>query len=179
MLKLTIPKRRLLNEKTNEIYTVKEQTIVLEHSLVSISKWESTWCKPFLSSEKKSLEEIRDYVRCMTLTQNVDPLTYFCLTADNFDEINKYINTEQTATTFRKEEQAHKKEIITSELMYFWMINYGIPFECAKWHLSRLIALVRICQIKMQPSKQMGKNAILNQNAKLNAQRRSLLHTKG
>lgn len=180
MYKLTIPGRRLLNEKTNEIYTVKEQTIAIEHSLVSISKWESTWRKPFLSNDKKTKEELQDYVRCMTLTQNVDPLTFICLTPHNYEEINKYINTDQTATTFGKnEEKPLKKEVITSELLYFWMINYNIPFECAKWHLSRLIALIRICQIKNQPSKQMSKNAILHQNAKLNAQRRALMHTKG
>ena len=181
MLKITIPEGELFNEETQEFLTCKEQTIQLEHSLVSLSKWESKWHKSFLEHIKElTPEEAMDYVRCMTITQNVDPNVYMFLSNDNMKEINDYINNPMTATTFNEEKTSSgKKEIITSEVLYYDMIALNIPFECQKWHLNRLMTLIKVCDIKSQPPKKMGKKATINHYAALNAARRKQLNSKG
>ncbi len=181
-LKITIPSRELFDERTNEFIQTKEQTLVLEHSLVSISKWESKWCKSFLSRSKDDPltgEQLLDYVKCMTLTQNVDPDVYKYLTSQNFDEISKYIESPMTATTFHGKNEKLSHHIITSEEIYYWMISLGIPFECQKWHLNRLLTLVRICNIKNSSEKKMSKADVMANNRMLNAQRRAALKSKG
>ena len=178
MLLLTIPPIEMFNEKTSEFVYSKETKISLEHSLVSLSKWESRWNKPFLSKDNKTLEETIDYIRCMTITQNVDPEVYFRLTDENINTINKYIESPMTATTFS--DNGHSsREIITSELIYYWMISLNIPMECQKWHLNRLLTLIRVCNIKNAPAKKMSRREIMNRNAALNAARRKQLNTKG
>ena len=179
MLEITIPERELFDEATCRFIYVSKQTLRLEHSLVSLSKWESKWGKPFLSKEKKTLDETIDYIKCMTLTQNVDDSVYQYLGNDNINKINKYIESPMSATTFGPENSRPNREIVTSELIYYWMIALNIPFECQKWHLNRLLTLVRICSIKNQPPKKMGKREIMSRNAALNAARRKQLNTKG
>ena len=181
MLQVTVPKREFWDERKQEFVQFKGQALSLEHSLVSISKWESKWHKPFLGKDQKTKEEVIDYIRCMTLTQNVDPLTFECLTTDNIKIISDYISDSMTATWFPKSgsQGPVKGEIVTSELIYYWMVALNIPFECQKWHLNRLLTLVRICNEKNKPPKKMSKNAILKQNSALNAARRQRLHTKG
>ena len=167
------------DEKSGEFIPQKEKTIQLEHSLVSLSKWESKWCKPFLHSEKTS-EEILDYIKCMTLTQNVPQDLYDKLSAKNIKDIDEYINAPMTATTFPDEKNSKKnKEIVTSELVYYWMVAYQIPFECQKWHLNRLITLIRVCGVKNATPKKMSKGDIMRRNAELNAKRRAKLNSKG
>jgi len=152
MLTITIPAREMFDERTQTFSTTKEQTLQLEHSLVSLSKWESKWCKPFLSKDEKTAEETIDYIKCMTITQNVDPDVYNRLTNANIKMINDYIEAPMTATTFSDNKQGGGgKEIITSELIYYWMIALTIPMECQKWHLNRLLTLVRVCNIKNTP----------------------------
>lgn len=178
MLLLTIPPIEMFNEKTSEFVYSKETKISLEHSLVSLSKWESRWNKPFLSKDNKTLEETIDYIRCMTITQNVDPEVYFRLTDENINTINKYIESPMTATTFS--DNGHSsREIITSELIYYWMISLNIPMECQKWHLNRLLTLIRVCNIKNAPAKKMSRREIMNRNAALNAARRKKLNSTG
>ena len=178
MLLLTIPPIEMFNEKTDEFVYSKETKISLEHSLVSLSKWESRWNKPFLSKDNKTLEETIDYIRCMTITQNVDPEVYFRLTDENINTINKYIESPMTATTFS--DNGHSsREIITSELIYYWMISLNIPMECQKWHLNRLLTLIRVCNIKNAPAKKMSRREIMNRNAALNAARRKKLNSTG
>lgn len=181
MLKITIPKTEAFDEKTNEFIYTKEQTIALEHSLVSISKWESKWHKPYLSKTPKTYEEALDYIRCMTLTQNVDPNVYYCIPKEEFARINEYIKDPMTATWFSEDEGGRGRQgrIITSELLYYWMTAYQIPFECQKWHLNRLLTLIRVCDEENKPRKKMNKNQILARNAKLNKARRAALHTRG
>ena len=180
MLKITIPKGELFNEETQEIITYKEQTIQLEHSLVSLSKWESKWHKPFLGKDEKTFEETIDYVRCMTITQNVDPNAYSFLSNENIEEINNYIVDPMTATTFFEEKTGGgKKEIITSEVFYYYMIALNIPFECQKWHLNRLLTLIKVCNIKSQKPEKMSKSQLMSRNAALNAARRKKLNTRG
>lgn len=180
MLEITIPATELWDERNEEFIATKEQTLRLEHSLVSLSKWESKWCKPFLSKTNKTDEEIIDYVRCMTLTQNVPDEVYKCLTDDNIRKINEYIDAPMTATWFHEDKaKGTSREQTTSELIYYWMISLNIPFECQKWHLNRLLTLIRVCNIKNQPPKKMSKRDIMSRNAALNAARRNQLHTKG
>ncbi|MDO4802638.1 MAG: hypothetical protein Q4A15_10785, partial [Prevotellaceae bacterium] len=143
MLQLTIPETELWDEKNEMFVYVKEHTLQLEHSLVSLSKWESKWKKPFIGSQKSD-EETIDYIRCMTITQHVDPNVYRCLRQKDYAEINDYISDPYTATTFPKSEKnGRNSEIVTSELIYFWMISFGIPFECQKWNLNKLFALIK------------------------------------
>lgn len=181
MLSITIPASEEFDSSKNEFINRKEQTLQLEHSLVSISKWESRWHKPFLADKNpKSSEEILDYIRCMTVTQNVDPSTYLYLTRDNYEKIQRYIDDPMTATTFNDMQQNRpSREIITSELIYYWMIAYQVPVEFEKWHLNRLLTLIRVCSIKNTPPKKMSKREIINRNAKLNAARRKALNSKG
>ena len=181
MLQITIPSRELWDESTNEFVITKEQILQLEHSLISISKWESKWKKPFLSNKEKTYEETIDYIKCMTLNQNVDPNVYNYLTNDNIRQINAYIDSPMTATYFSEEKggRGGRGEQITSELIYYWMIALQIPFECQKWHLNRLLTLVRVCNIKNQPPKKRSRREIMSRNAALNAARRKQLNTKG
>ena len=180
MLQITIPAREMWDERNNEFVYTNEQTLQLEHSLISLSKWESKWNKPFLSKESKTYEEVLDYVKCMTLTQKVSPEIYANLTDENMRDIQRYIEAPMTATTSSEEKNMKgNREIVTSELIYYWMIALGIPLECDKWHLNRLLTLVRVCNIKNSPPKKMGKNAIMSRNASLNAARRKRLNSKG
>ena len=179
MLQITIPAYEIFLEATNEFVTTKPQTLLLEHSLISLSKWESKWCKPFLSNKDKTDEETIDYIRCMTLTQNVAPEVYYHLTAENILEVTEYINAPMTATTFSNRGQQANGEIVTSELIYYWMISSNIPFECQKWHLSRLLTLIRVCMVKNTPGKKMSRREVMNHNASLNAARRAKLNSKG
>lgn len=180
MLTITIPATEMWDEKNEKFIDIKECRLQLEHSLVSLSKWESKWCKPFLFTNDKTAEEIMDYVRCMTLTTNVSPEVYYGLTSENIKAINAYIEAPMTATHFGSEQNGSgKREIVTSELIYYWMIALNIPFECQKWHLNRLLTLIRICNIKNQPAKKMSRKEIISRNAALNAARRKQLGTKG
>lgn len=176
---IAIPATEFYDERTNEFVEIKEQTIVIKHSLVSLSKWEAKWHKPFLSSTQKTWEESIDYVRCMTLTQKVNPLVYSAITPALFNEINEYIDDPMTARKFRDEERNGRNELITSELVYYWMIALGIPMECQKWHLNRLLALIRLCSIKNAPPKKGHSMNYLQQRSALNASRRKALHSRG
>lgn len=180
MLQITIPANNFWDEKKEEFVSIKGQTLQLEHSLVSISKWESKWCKPFLTNKEKTPEETIDYIKCMTLTQNVKPETYAGLTQEHLNEIRDYIAAPMTATTFHTEEKGKiNGEQITSELIYYWMIALNIYEKCEKWHLNRLLTLIRVCNIKNQPPKKMSRNEIMNRNAALNAARRKQFNSKG
>lgn len=180
MLIITIPATEEFDEIKGEFIYTKEQTLQLEHSLVSISKWESRWCKPFIDKKDKTFEETIDYIKCMTLNKNVTDDVYACLTKSNLDVINKYIGAPMTATYFSNNDRGKKNnEQITSELIYYWMIALQIPFECQKWHLNRLLTLIRVCNIKNSPPKKMSRREIASRNHALNAARRKQLNTKG
>lgn len=179
MLEITIPKQRLFNEETYEFMYVDETKLCLEHSLVSLSKWESKWHKPFISSEK-SKEEIMDYIKFMTITKNVDPIVYNALTDENVIQIKNYIDDPMTATTFsQKNNGEHNSEIITAELIYYWMIELKIPVEFQKWHINRLITLIKVCEIKNTPPKKRSSREIASRTAAINAARRQKYAKKG
>ena len=180
MLEITIPTSEYFDETHGCFKSIKGQTIRIEHSLVSISKWESKWHKPFLVNKERTMEEQIDYIRCMTITQNVDPMVYKCLTNENIRQIKEYIDAPMTATYFSKQEKGkNNRELITSELIYYWMIALNIPFECQKWHLNRLITLIRVCEIKNQPPKKRSRREIASSYAALNEARKKQLNTKG
>ena len=180
MLRITIPAVEQWDEIKQEFIQTKEQTLQLEHSLVSLSKWESKWNKPFLSKEAKTNAETIDYIKCMTISHNVDPEVYNFLTTEHIEQINKYIEAPMTATTFVEDKSGRRnREVITAELIYYWMIALTIPFECQKWHLNRLLTLIRVCNIKNAPPKKMGKKATASHYAQLNAARRQQMNTRG
>lgn len=179
MLPITIPAGELFDEQSKTIISTKETELELEHSLISVSKWESKWHKPFLSKKEKTYEETLDYIRCMTLNKKVDPNVYLLLTEKNVKEINDYIYDPMTATTIHEVKTGVSNGIITSELIYYWMIEIGIPPEYQKWHLNRLMTLIRVCNAKRTPPKKMSQRAIMSQNAAINAARKKQFNTKG
>lgn len=179
MLDIVVPGIEFWDEKKEEFIAEKTQFLQLEHSLVSLAKWESKWCKPFLDKDDKTTEQVIDYIRCMTITQNVKPEVYDRLTSKIFDTIKAYIDAPMTATWFKKEQSKKNNEVITAEIVYYWMIVQNIPMECQKWHLNRLLTLIRVCGIKNSPPKKRGKKAMFAERRALNEQRRAQLNTKG
>lgn len=185
MLQITIPESEIYDEELNEFISSKKTVLQMEHSLLSLSKWESKWHKPFLSDKEKTNEEILDYIKCMTLTQNTDPSCFEIIgrSAPLMRQINDYIDNPMTATWFNekgKEGQRRKsKSTVTSEIIYYWMIALNIPFECQKWHLNRLLTLIRVCNEKNEPPKKMSKKDAMSKQKALNAARRMQYGTSG
>ena len=185
MLRLEVPLTpEEWDPETEMFIEPKVQVLQLEHSLVSLSKWESKWCKPFLPKDIKTREETADYVRCMTMTQNVDPIVYTKLTNENIEQVNKYIDAPMTATWFGDDKSKRKSgkgssKATTSELIYFWMISLNIPFECQKWHLNRLLTLINVCNEENKPHKKKSTRETISNQAALNAARKKKLNTKG
>ncbi len=191
MLTLKIPETELFDETTETFFVAPEVRLQLEHSLVSISKWEAKWNIPYLETSQVKLkdrteEQLLDYIGCMTITQNVNPAVYRRLTADNVQTISDYINAPMTATVFNDHGAGTKspnREVITSEIIYYWMIKLGIPIEFQKWHINRLLALIHVCDLKTQQeigkNKKMSTSQTVLQNQALNAARRKALNSKG
>lgn len=181
MLSINIDQVELFNEQTNEFFYLKPIVLKLEHSLISISKWEAKWHKPFADSQKTDAE-MRDYIRCMTLNGDLHPAYYSKLSREDIIEIENYINDEMTATTFhiygQQKSRVPSKKRITSELIYYWMITLNIPFECEKWHLNRLLTLIRVCNVENSPKK-MSKKDIYAYNRAVNAANRKKFNSKG
>lgn len=181
MLQIVVPEFDGFDDETQTFISIKETTLTLEHSLISLSKWESKWHKPFLTDTDKTNEETIDYIRCMTITQNVRPEVYKCLTSKNFEDVDKYIQDKMTATWFSKSGKngSGPRQIITSEVIYGWMVMFNIPFECEKWHINRLITLIRVCEINNNPKKKMPMNQVIRDNKALNEARKREMNTRG
>lgn len=180
MLTITIPQVELYDEQTNRFIIRKAQTIQMEHSLVSIAKWEAKWQKPFLTKEEKTTEEMIDYLHCMTITQNVDPNVFRTIPDSVFAKIKEYMESPMTATTIRNDpNQRPNREIITSEIIYYWMISLNIPMEYQKWHIKRLLMLIQVCNIKNAPPKKMSQKELLKRNRELNAARLKKFGSRG
>lgn len=178
-----IPKQSNWDEENEQFVNVEETRLQLEHSLISLAKWESKWHIPFLGKKEKTDEQIQDYIRCMTLTQHVDPDIYRHIPLSILNEIFDYIEDPMTATWFSKTEEKKfgigKREIITAEIVYYWMVTLNIPVQFEKWHLNRLLTLIRVINVKNEPSKKMSKKDILASNRKTNAARRAKHRSKG
>lgn len=175
MLKLLVKGHEFYNESTCEFIDVKDTLLKLEHSLVSVSKWEEYYKKPFLTEDAKTKEETIFYIKCMTLNNNVNELVYELLTAKQIETINQYIQDNRTATWFveRDKDSGVNQEQITSELIYYWMIIHNIPQDYQKWHLSRLMTLIRICNIKNSPNKKMSEQETIEYYRHIKEQRRA------
>ena len=181
MLTIHIPKTELFDDSKNEFIYVKEQTLTLEHSLRSLAKWESKWHIPYISREEKTAEQTLDYIRCMTITQNVKPEVYNCIPYSEFKKITDYINDPMTATTIKEDPHAPKsRQIITAEILYYDMVALNIPFECERWHLNRLIMLIQVCnEMNKTDKKKIGGKELAMRNKALNAARKKRLNTHG
>lgn len=180
MLTIVVPGVEMFDDRSQEFVTHHDVTLELEHSLVSLSKWESKHEKPFLGKAEKTSEEVIDYIRCMLLTPDVPEKVIEKLTEENIIQINQYIDAKMTATWFNEPPGAPQTQsVITAELIYYWMTVFQIPFECEHWHLNRLFTLIRICNIKQAKPKKMSRAEIAARNRELNAQRRQQLGTKG
>ncbi len=180
MLRVTVPTVEGYDEEKEEFVTAEGVELELEHSLVSLSKWESIWEKPFLSGSEKTEDEVRSYVQCMLISPEVSPELFQRLSSENFREINEYINAKMTATVFREtEKKSGSGEFITSELIYYWMISLNIPFTCENWHLARLLTLIRVCNAKNAPKQKMSRKDAAAQQRELNAQRRAMMGSRG
>ena len=181
MLKLEIEGKELYDPETERFIKSKGGVLTLEHSLVSVSKWESKWKVPFLNNKNLTPEQTIDYIRCMTITQNVDPNIYYMLTRDHLEAIMKYIEDPMTATTVNEKvmQSRGRGKVVTSELIYYWMAELNIPYECQKWHLNRLMMLIQVASIEKQPPKKMTQREAAAQQHALNKARRAKHHTKG
>ena len=181
MLSITIPSSELFNEETQEFISLSEVTLELEHSLVSLSKWESKTERPFLDGKEKSAEDILEYVKAMTITPGVPDDIFVRVSRGNVDAINEYLSSKQTATWFSESDgpKTKNREIVTSELIYYWMTVFHIPFECETWNLNRLFTLIRVCNLKQEGPKKMGRRDAAARQRDLNAQRKAQLGTKG
>lgn len=170
----------MFDEAKQEFVTSGELVLDLEHSLVSLSKWEQIWEKPFLGPASKTTEETFSYMQCMTLTPNVPPETYSRLTNGNMDEINAYINKKMSATWFKEVPGAKRnQETVTAEIVYYWMLSLNIPDDCETWHLNRLFTLIKVTSEKNAPKKKMSRSEMLAQRERMNAERRSQSQSAG
>ena len=180
MLLLTIRFPEQWDERKEEFVYRKPISLQLEHSLVSLAKWESKWHKPFLGTDSHTYEETLDYIRCMTITQNVDPSVYNYLDAPSIETVAKYIDNPMTATWFsNRKKPVPSSEQVTAEIIYYWMIAFNIPFECQKWHLNRLLTLIRVCEAKNSKAEKIPKNELLKKQNALNQARRKKYNTRG
>lgn len=180
MLKITVPGDEAFDDSDETFTTVGDVDLELEHSLVSLSKWESKFEKPFLGKEDKTSEEAIGYVKAMTLTPDVPDEVFKRLSEENLKTINSYLDAKMTATFFSDDSASPKTGVvITSELIYYWMTVFQIPFECEHWHLNRLFTLIQICNLKQDKPKKMSRSEIQARNRELNEQRKRQLGTKG
>jgi len=180
VLTITVLGPEHFDQETRKFSTKGDFVLELEHSLSSLSKWESEFEKPFLGTDDKTPEEVLAYFKYMTLTPDVPPEVFDRLTQKNVDEINAYVQKKMTATWFREiPDGPTSREIITAELVYYWMVQFQINWEAQYWHLNRLFTLIRVLNEKQAAPKKMSKADIINRNRQLNAERRTKLGTKG
>lgn len=183
MLNIEIPAQELFIPNTNEFLIIDAQILRLEHSLVSISKWEEKWHEKFLDPKRQSTQEqVIDYIKCMTLNENVSDNVYKLLTQNDIVKIKEYMEDPHTATTFHhfgENQKRFSNKVTSTEEIYYMMFSYGIPKECETWNINRLLTLIEVFSVKNGGEKKMSTKEVMQQNAALNAARRAKLKTKG
>lgn len=179
MLEIKVKATDLYDDLSEEFVTVKAQVLTLEHSLISVSKWEALFTKPFLSKTPMSVDETLSYIQCMTIGAHVDPNVYRVLPKATVEQVQAYISAPMTATTFNRRGKGGSREVITSEIIYYWMIALGIPFECERWHLNRLLTLIEVCDLKNSPGQKMPEKDVMAEQRRLNAERKRKYNTRG
>lgn len=186
MIQIVVPKGEVF-DNTNQLFrrVTKDTTLQLEHSLISLQKWEAKWHVPFLSSKEKTLEQTIDYIRCMCLTPNVKEDVFYCIPTTEMVRIADYIDDPMTATTVRhrgKPGGAKKKKIVTAEVIYYWMVALNIPTEYRKWHLNQLLMLIQVINAENEsqnPKNKRKKHEILADYRAINEANKKLYNTKG
>ena len=181
MLRLKVLGPENYDEVLEEFVHEVTNVLRLEHSLSSISKWESKWELPFLDEKSKTNEQTLDYINFMILDEEVPPDIISKLSQENMNQISEYINAKMRATWFSEEKKkpGASKETVTSEVIYYWMVSHQIPFETDQWHFNKLLTLIKVCNEKNQPEKKMSKSEMLARNQKLNAERKAQMKSKG
>lgn len=181
MLTITVKAQELYDEVNNRFTTIEDTTLELEHSLYAISKWESKWKTPFLQNKEHSKQEVLSYIECMCMTPDIPHETFFGLTSSQVKEITDYINDPMSATTINNRQQGgnHTGEVVSSELIYYWMNEGGISMECEHWHLNRLMKLIEVTSIKRQPPKKMSRHEAMSRQSALNKARRARTGSRG
>lgn len=188
MIEIVIPEQHYeFYDEEKEIFlpavNIKETRIQIEHSLISLRKWEQTWHKPFLGKTDKTYDELSDYIRCMTLTHGVDPEVYHWIPKDVIDKVINYIKDPMTATWFKENAlvgaQKSSRETITAEIIYYWMISLNIPVEFQKWHLNQLLTLIKVINIKNGKPQKVDKRTAARERAALNKMRREQYNSNG
>lgn len=188
MLELVIPKQHyeFFDETSGEFLPpidIKETKIQVEHSLISLKKWEQTWHKPFLDRNEKTYEELSDYIRCMTLNKGIDPNVYHWIPKEEIEKVIKYIEDPMTATWFKDNTligaQKNKRDVITAEIIYYWMISLNVPVEFERWHLNQLLTLIKVINIKNEKPKPVNREEAAKERAELNKRRRAEFNSRG
>ena len=188
MLEILIPKSQIINDETGEIYTAeKDWHLTLEHSLLSVQKWESKWHVAFLNRGTRTFEQTIDYLRCMSLTPNVPDEVFYCIPKAELERVLKYVEDPMTATRVNDESPGQTvygrkmgKEVVTAEVIYYWMISMNIPFEYRKWHLNQLLTLIRVINAKNQPKKKKrSMRSVLEEYRSINEANKARFHTEG
>lgn len=179
MLKLIIPETELFDDRTGEFINIDRTALTLEHSLISISKWESNWEIPFINTRHKTKAQTIDYIKCMTITPNVNPNVYRCITNEHIRVVNEYIDKPMTATTFSDKNKGSRNKKITNEEIYYQMIELGIPVEFEKWHLNRLLTLIHVCTSYRTPGNKRSTSDIIRDHKAINAANRKRFNSKG
>lgn len=179
MLKVTIPTKDYYDDRSNEFVMTSAVELELEHSLASLSKWESKWEIPYFSDEAKSDEQVLDYIRCMVTNTEVDISVIMRMENEDLIRVKEHIEAKMTATWFSGQKQSGPAPVVTNEVIYYWMVENGIPFECENWHLNRLLTLIKVCGEKRKPEKKMSSSEIADRNRRLNEERLKKYNTTG
>ena len=179
MLEITVPANEIYLPGENRFVAVPSCTLTLEHSLISIAKWESKWHIPYLNAKKRSRAQEFDYIRCMAVGPVKNEYVFLVLTPENIAQIRAYMEESMTATTFSKGQRSISREVVTAETLYCRMFANNIPMECQKWHLNRLLTLIRVCDAKNGPKSKMTKRQTAAHYAEQNALRRAKYNSRG
>ena len=187
MVEIYIPKSQIIDEETGVVYTAeKDWKLALEHSLISVQKWEAKWHVAFLNKGTRTFEQTIDYLRCMTLTPNVPDEVYYCIPHTELKRVLEYVDDPMTATRINDGFDSGNsygkkmgKDVITAEVIYNWMISLNIPTEYRKWHLNQLLTLIRVINAKNQPKKKRRMRDVLEEYKSINEANKRRFGTKG